>query len=63
MVFAEVICSMTGSARHSRRKNAIKFKIWNAKEQWNNVKKCALNTMNDLTRKVERARNNGLDRK
>jgi hypothetical protein len=45
---------MTGSARCCRRKNyAIKRGSGNVEVQWNNSKKCVLDTMSDLVGKFK----------
>jgi hypothetical protein len=51
----EVTCSMTESARYPRKKlGAINCEGGNVEVQWNNVKKCMLDTMNDLVGKSNR---------
>jgi hypothetical protein len=44
-----------------KKLGAIRCDSGNVEVQWNNIKKCVLNTLNDLVGKVEkRARNHGL---
>jgi hypothetical protein len=52
--FGEIIYSKTNSAGYYRRENwCIEFESGNVEVQWNNIKRCVLDTLSDLVGKVE----------